>query len=446
MVDLLIENGIVVTLDDRNTVLTDGAIAVEGNRIVAVGATSEVSRDHKADRVIDARGSAVLPGIVNVHTHIAAPVFRAYIEDKAGALYNIAFPVEELLSADDIYVLSLLGSLEVIRFGSTCINDIYHHALATAKAVEEVGLRAVLANKVFDIKLSEIGQGIYRHVPEEGEKRMAANVHLIEDWHGRANGRITCRIGTHAADTCTPALLKRGRELADEYEVGLHIHTAQSEVEVAHIRETFGKPGSVEFLYDLGFLGPDVIAVHCTYVTEEGIRLMAKTGTTYALCPSRFLRRGGSRPFKPLLEMLNAGVTTGLGTDWIRMDPWERMRSAISIGGLSLTPHDVLRMATLGSARVLGLDDEIGSLEVGKKADVILINMRQPHLVPVYKDGLVTELVNHVNGNDVETVIIDGQVIMEGNEFETVDEQAILQEAQRVCDSVREQAASRLGL
>jgi len=144
--------------------------------------------------------------------------------------------------------------------------------------------------------------------------------------------------------------------------------------------------------------------------------------------------------------MLNAGVTTGLGTDWIRMDPWERMRSAISIGGLSLTPHDVLRMATLGSARVLGLDDEIGSLEVGKKADVILINMRQPHLVPVYKDGLVTELVNHVNGNDVETVIIDGQVIMEGNEFETVDEQAILQEAQRVCDSVREQAASRLGL
>ena len=452
MVDLLIENGMIVTLDGHDRVLMEGAIAVEGNRIIAVGQTSDLRRQYEADRVINARGKAVLPGIVNVHTHIAAGIFRGYYEDKPGALYNIAFPVEELISSDDIYVLSLLGSLEVIRFGSTCIDDIYHHMAATARAVEEVGLRGVLAHKVFDIKLSEIRTGVYRHVPEEGEERMAANIQLIEDWHGKANGRITCRIGMHTTDTCTPDLLRRGRELADEYGVGLHIHTAESDVEVAYIKETFGKPGSIEFLYDLGFfLGPDVIVVHCTRITEEGVRLLAETRTNYAMCPTSYPCSG---VFPPLLKMLDAGITTGIGTDWIRMDPWEAMRATISAvrlkengqrGGRP-SVHDVLRMATMGSAQALGLEDEIGSLEVGKKADIIFINMQQPHLVPVYEDSLITELVYHVNGNDVDTVIIDGEVIMENNEFKKVDEQAILQEAQRVCDRVRREAASRLGL
>ena len=451
MADLLIENGMIVTLDGDDRVLMDGAIAVEGNRIAAIGKTPDLRRRYKAERVIGAGGKAVLPGMVNVHTHIAAGIFRGYYEDKPNALYDIALPTEEFLSADDIYVLSLLGGLEVIRFGCTCINDIFHYMATTARAVEKVGLRAVLAHKAFDIKLSEIRTGVYRHVPEEGEERMSANIQLIEDWHGKANGRITCRIGTSGASSCTPDYLRRARALADEYGVGLHIHAAESDREVAHIKETFGKPGSIEFLHDLDFLGPDVIVVHCTRITEEGVRLLAETRTNYAMCPTSYPCSG---VFPPLLKMLDAGITTGIGTDWIRMDPWEAMRATISAvrlkengqrGGRP-SVHDVLRMATMGSAQALGLEDEIGSLEVGKKADIIFINMQQPHLVPVYEDSLITELVYHVNGNDVDTVIIDGEVIMENNEFKKVDERAILQEAQRVCDRVRREAASHLDL
>jgi 5-methylthioadenosine/S-adenosylhomocysteine deaminase len=183
--------------------------------------------------------------------------------------------------------------------------------------------------------------------------------------------------------------------------------------------------------------------VHCTYVTDQGIKLMAETGTNYAICPSRFIHR---RPPRPLLAMLEAGVTTGIGTDWIRMDPWERMRWAINLGAGHLAAGDVLRMATMGSARALGLEGEIGSLEVGKKADIILIDMQQPHLVPVYEDSLVTELVHHVNGNDVDTAIVDGQVIMEGKEFKTVHQQVILEQAQNVCIAARGRAAVELDL
>jgi 5-methylthioadenosine/S-adenosylhomocysteine deaminase len=241
-------------------------------------------------------------------------------------------------------------------------------------------------------------------------------------------------------------LLKRGRRLADEYGVGIHIHTAQSRTEVNHIRKTLGRSGSLEYLNDLGFLGDDVIAVHCTYVTDEGIRLMAETDTKYAICPSRFLRPGRSRPTKPLLEMLEAGVITGLGTDWIRMDPWERMRAALRITGEALGPTEVLRLATTGSARALGMEQEVGSLEVGKKADIILVDMQRPHLVPTYEDSLITELVHHVSGQDVETVIVDGQIILDRGAFQTVDEDAVLKEAQRTCDVVRRLASEKLGL
>ena len=449
--DLLIRNGIVVTLAFDNEVIPDGAIAIKDGLIVGVGTSSVLSKEYVAERTLEARGQVIMPGLVNSHTHIAAPVFRAYIEDRTDALYNIAFPVEELLSPSDIYTLSLLGCLEVIRFGATCINDIFHHSEQTAKAVGEVGLRAVLAHKVADIKLSEIGSGGYRRVPDEGEERLNANVQLIENWHGKKNGRITCRIGTHATDTCTPELLVRGRGLANDYGVGMHIHVAQSESELARVEEIYGSDDCVAFLESLGVLGPDVITVHCTYITENGVQLLRKRQAKYAMCPTRALRRGG---MLPITKMRDAGVNSGIGTDWIRMDPWEAMRSAVAMVEIirresptqELAAEDALRLSTIDGARVLGMENEIGSLEIGKKADITLINTQKPHLVPMYQEDIFKGLVYHVNGNDVDTVIVDGQIVLDAGVICTVDEQSVLEEATRVCSTIRERAAKELGL
>ena len=449
--DLLITNGTVVTLDSVNGVIEDGAVVIRDGQIIEVSASKALSKCYHTQRTIDARGKVVMPGLVNAHTHIAAPVFRSYIEDKTDALYNIAFPVEELLSPTDIYTLSLLGCVEVLRFGATCINDIFHHSEQTARAVDEVGLRAVLSHKVADIKLSEIRSGNYRHVRNEGEKRLEANVRLIEGWHGTGNGRITCRVGTHATDTCTPELLIQGRQIANDYGVGMHIHVAQSESELAQVKEIFGNKDCVAYLESLDILGPDVITVHCTYVTDNGINLLAKRRSKYVMCPTRALRSGG---LLPITRMRQAGVTSGIGTDWIRMDPWEAMRSTVAmveiirqkLPGPGLTATDVLRLATIEGAQVLGMGGQIGSLEVGKRADIVLVDMQQAHLVPMYLEDLFKGLVYHVNGNDIDTVIVDGQVIMDNGVITSVDEKSVLEEATKVCRAVRKRASKELGL
>ena len=449
--DLLIRNGTVVTLGINNDVIADGAIAIRNGLIIGIGTSSALGKEYVAQRTIEARGQVIMPGLVNSHTHIAAPVFRGYIEDREDALYNIAFPVEELLSPSDIYTLSLLGCLEVLRFGTTCINDIFHHSEKAAQAANEVGLRAVVAHKVADIKLSEIGSGVYRHVPDEGEERMNANLQLIENWHGKSNGRITCRIGTHATDTCTPELLSHGRDLANDYGVGMHIHVAQSESELARVEEIYGDNDCVALLESLGVLGPDVITVHCTHITDNGVRLLAERDAKYVMCPTRALRRGG---MLPIAKMRDAGVTSGIGTDWIRMDPWEAMRATVAMVEIirresrtaGLSAIDVLRLATIDGARVLGMEEEIGSLEVGKKADITLINTEQPHLVPMYQQDLFKGLAYHVNGSDVDTVIVDGEIVLDAGVVCTVDEESILQEASMVCSKIRAQASKELGL
>ena len=215
--------------------------------------------------------------------------------------------------------------------------------------------------------------------------------------------------------------------------------------------ESYGDNDCVALLESLGVLGPDVITVHCTYITDNGVRLLAKRQVKYAMCPTRALRRGG---LLPITKMRDAGVTSGIGTDWIRMDPWEAMRSTVAMVEIirreSLTPGlaaiDVLRLATIDGARVLGMENEIGSLETGKKADIALINTQKPHLVPMYKEDLYKGLVYHVNGSDVDTVIVDGQILLDAGVMCTVDEKGVLEESARVCSAIRERASKELGL
>jgi len=427
--DLLITDADVFTLNREFTVHRGGSVGIRDDRVAGVWPAHDVP-PVAAQRTIDAGGHALLPGFVNAHTHVAGCVFRSVLDEGVGGqgLYRVGFPMEQRLTRDDIACLGRLGVLEVLLAGCTTINDIYYAPEVLADTVDAAGLRAVLANKIFDADLPAIGSGVYRRDVPAGRRRLEENATLIERWHGAAGGRITCRVGTHATDTCSTELLLDAHRLSRARGVGLHIHVAQSAREVAHIGQTHGT-SPVRYLERLGFLGPDVIAVHCTFVEPDDIGVLARTGIRYVHCPTMYPRRG---VFPPLMAIRGAGVVTGFGTDWVRMDPWVGMRQAINAVRLLardpdlLTAREALVLSTIEAARVLGLDHEIGSIEPGKKADLILVDLRRPNLQPFY--GTAAGLVYNVHGSDVATVIIDGRIVVEDGRCLTLDTAAVLNE------------------
>lgn len=432
--DHVIFNATVIPILAEGQVIARGFVAIRGNTIAAVGEMHEAEPWLRTARQLtDASWAAVLPGLVNVHTHLAAGIFRGLLDEGTGGrgLYDIAFPMEGNLGSDDIYWLGLLGCIEVLKAGCTTANDIYYHALRLADAVDQVGLRAILAEKIFDADLARIGQGDYTRDRSRGTDKLAANVKLVEERHGSAEGRIQCRIGTHATDTCSTDLLRDAQKEAKQLRVGLHIHVAQSPIEMAHIREMHSRT-PVEYLSDLGLLGSDTLAVHCSNNTDSDLDLMAQSNTAYACCPTMYPRRGR---FPRLLEFRNRHIRIGFGTDWIRMDPWEGMRNTMSaIRLLNQDPEllpaaELLDLQTMGSARALGMEQEIGSLEVGKKADLILIDLRAAHLQPYYET--LPGLFYSAYPSDVHTVIVDGRLVVKDRTVVTVDEATVLSEVQR---------------
>jgi 5-methylthioadenosine/S-adenosylhomocysteine deaminase len=433
-VDRVIHGATVVPSPGDGRILQPGFVAVRGSEIAAVGPSDEAGEwIAGAGEVTEAPWALVLPGLVNAHSHLAAPIFRGLLDEgvRGRGLYDIAFPMEQRLTADDIYWLGLLGCIEVLKAGCTTVNDIYYFAERLADAVELVGIRAVLAEKMFDADLPRVGGGDYSRDAERRNRKLAANVALAERRAGTANGRISVRMGTHATDTCSETFLREAGAEAGRLGIGLHIHTAQSPMEVEHIRETHGCT-PVEYLEKLGLLGPTTLAVHCSLNTDGDIDRMARAGCAYAFCPTIYARRGR---FPRLLAFLQRGVTTGFGTDWIRMDPWEGMRNAsmamrlASADPEALPAAQALDLQTMGSARALGMAEQIGSLQPGKKADLIMVNLQRAHVQPYY--GTLAGLFYTAYPSDVDTVMVDGRTVVEGGRITTVDEATVLDEVQR---------------
>jgi 5-methylthioadenosine/S-adenosylhomocysteine deaminase len=432
--ELLIENGLVVPMDGKNRVLKNTSVVVSGDKIAAIGDPKELSRKFPKARRLDASTQAVLPGIVNVHTHVSPTVMlRGLTEDRTDGFYGLAMPMEKHITPEDVYLTSRLCCAEMIELGSTCISEIWHYMEQTAKAVEETGLRGVLAHKVKEVDLAKIQFDEYEYDKAEGKERLETNIELIKKWHGKAGGRITCRIGTHAADTLTPELFQECKSVSQNLNVGIHIHVAQSKEEVQHMQKTYGK-GSVEFLHDIDFLDENVLAAHLVYISDREIDILAETGTYMAHCPAIMAKRAR---FSPMGKIYARGVNVALGNDWVNMDPWDNMRMAIAgarlttLSVMTIDAYRALEMATIKAAKALHLDKEIGSLEVGKKADIILLDLDVPHLSPLneHYDPIAT-LVYNASGRDTNSVLIDGKFVMQDRKIETVDVQAALREAE----------------
>jgi len=412
-------------MDDRG-VIKEGLIAIKNGKISYAGREAKAP-PIQAEKTINGRGKVATSGLINCHTHLAMTLFRGIAEDKPLEkwLKETIWPLEAKLKPRDVYDGALLGCLEMIKSGTTTFADMYFHEDQVAKAVEKAGLRAVLAQGVLELDHKKLG-----------EKLLKASVNFAKNFNGFADGRVTVQLGPHTLYTCSPPLLKKVRQKATELNVGIHIHLAESEETVNLTKQKQGLT-EVEFLEEMGFLGSDVLAAHCIHLTEKEMKLLARHNVKVSYNPVVNMKLAqGTAKIKNLLDL---GVAVGIGTDGPasnnNLDMFQSMKVAALLqkqyykDPTVLPAQTVLKMATIDGAKALGLEKTVGSLEVGKKADVILIDFKKPHLTPIH--DFYANIVYSASGSDVDTVIVDGKLLMENRDVKTLDEEEVMLKAQK---------------
>ncbi|MDA8096681.1 MAG: amidohydrolase [Clostridia bacterium] len=410
---------------DGSPLVRGGEIAIEGNRITVVGGTGSVTDDFKPEIVIDGQGLLASPGLINCHTHAAMTLFRGYADDLPLMkwLNNKIWPIENKLTEEDIYWATMLACLEMIKSGTTAFADMYFHMDQVARAVSETGMRASLCRGL-------IG------VAPNADEALEWSFGFAREFHESAEGRITVMLGPHAPYTCPPDYLRLVKDAAVELGVGVHIHLAETRSEVTQTAEGQGCT-PVQLVERTGLFEVPVLAAHCVHLTDEDIAVLARYRVRVAHNPQSNMKLGSG--VAPVVKLLEAGVMVGLGTDGAAsnndLDMVEEMRSAsflqkVTYEDPTVLPSDqALAMATLYGATALGLQDEVGTLEVGKKADIVLWDLQKPHLCPLH--DVSAHLVYSARGSDARTVIVDGKVLMRDYEVLSLDEEAVMAEAER---------------
>jgi 5-methylthioadenosine/S-adenosylhomocysteine deaminase len=422
MARLRIENALLLTRADAPVVL-DGVLEAVDGTITYAGAAAASPSPQRGTEIIDAGCCLLLPGLVNAHTHLAMTLFRGYADDMRLQpwLEEKIWPVEAKLQEEDVYWGSLLGVVEMLRAGITCFNDMYHFFEAGTRAALDGGIRAVPSG----VLLGFVGD------PLDNLKRA---VQFTVDLRASGQTRVTPMLGPHAPYTCSPELLQKVAEQAREHDLGIHIHLSETQHEVDESLAQHGKT-PVQHLADLGVLDCRVAAAHCVHLSDEDIAILAEKRVGCVHCPGSNLKLGSG--LAPVPAMLAAGVTVALGTDGAasnnNLDLLEEARlAALLPKGFSGDPTVVpapaaLDMATRQGAIALGLDDRIGTLEVGKRADCVLLDLAGAHNQPLF--DVVSQVIYAARADDVRTVVVDGEVVLRDRQFTRLDEAKIIAEA-----------------
>jgi 5-methylthioadenosine/S-adenosylhomocysteine deaminase len=441
----LIEHGYVIPVSSRE-VIDDGAVAFDGARIVYVGRAEKFDRRKRsASKVINARGKAILPGLVNTHTHLVGAYMKALTEDVPGkgdtaGLYKFGFPVVTSLQPDDFYCGCMTHALEMLMTGTTTISNTWMHEKLTAPAMRDLGIRAVLSEWIVGTDLNKLSAKAMERpwLPDKVEEGMEGAIELFETWHGKEEGRITTRISPAGPGYLSAAGIEKTRDLAKQQGVGINIHIAEVPGETEFVMKQYGKR-PIELGRDLGVLTPQTIAFHCVFLSDSDIDIMAETRTKLSHTAFHTPKRGY---FPPMQKVYAKGIDVSLGSDWCSNDLWKFMRAAIEIPRVQtgnvgvLSGYEALRIATLGGARALGMENDIGTLEVGKKADVIVLDVTNPWCRPIRTENLITNVVFNSNGSDVTDVFVDGRHVVDNRRVTTVDVPAILSETQARAERV----------
>jgi 5-methylthioadenosine/S-adenosylhomocysteine deaminase len=389
----------------------------------------------------------ITPGFVNVHTHAILTMARGMAEDMGFApAYTPGVPKGSDVRPAEARALARLGALEALLFGSTLVNDTYVHADETIEPMAEIGGRVFTCGRIHDVDFTRVADGHWEHHPKIGEASLSEALRLAERWQGKADGRIGVQLSPHAPDTCSDALLGRVAEASRALGLRVNTHLAQSRVEVERVRARSGRHPA-ELLEACGLLDDRLIAAHCVFLDDDQIDRVGRAGITVAHVP-KGNATGGMMARTPRLRA--AGARIALGTDNMHADMIEVMRWALAIARLQLgrvtddwQPHHALAMATAVGARAMGLEDQIGSIETGKKADLVVIDFRRPHLTP--QTSALGNLVHVAQGRDVEMVIVDGRIVVEGGRATLVDEDEIRRQAAAAARALWERARSGSG-
>ncbi len=424
----IFKHAIIYTVDMADTIIPDGALVVQGDRIAAVGPNDQVSAEFPRAHVIDARDRVLLPGLINTHTHLSMTMLRSIADDiEAVKWLPVIWAVEKHLSDETVRAGAMLGIAEMIASGTTTFNDHYFRMAQVAEAVAESGIRADLAQAILENRNKR-----------KGRRELEAGEEFAREWSGKADGRIRTRLGPHALYTCSTELVAASREAADRIGVGMHMHVAESALEMKLVGKKALGPTSVQHLEALGILGPDFVIAHGLTIDETDMRILCERSVGIAHCPQAYGKVGGY-PWPAVDTWLQAGIHVGVGTDGVasnnNLDLFDEMRFATMVrklqarDGTVLPARQMIRMATIEGAHVLGLSDQIGSLEVGKKADLIMVDFRKPHLRPLH--NVPGHLVYSATGADVEAVMVDGSFLYNHRQFQTLDVEAVMTTADR---------------
>lgn len=408
----LIKNAVLLDMvgDKPNAHKTD--ILLEDNKISKI---EEKIEEDDCD-IIDAKEMVVMPGFINTHTHLAMSIFRGYKDDQKlmDWLENAIFPVEDQLRPDDIYWNSFLSCIELIKTGTTTFNDMYFRMDKTIEAVEQSGLRGVIAWSITDTSI----------------KDKITRTREYHEKYNYENSKIKIYVSPHAPYSCSPETMELCVDLAKELDTGLHIHLSETLQEEKIIKERYGKTGT-EYLNDMHVFDVPVVLAHGIYISDSDLEILKniKGGISHNPISNCKLSSG----ICDVIKLRKNNINVGIGTDGIgsttTLDMFEEMKTAAYLQKIntmeptSINAYEILKMATIEGARVLGLDDEIGTIEVGKKADLIFINTNKTHLYP--ENDLCSNLVYSANGADVDTVIIDGKVIMKNRKLLHINEKHV---------------------
>jgi 5-methylthioadenosine/S-adenosylhomocysteine deaminase len=433
-IDLIITGGKALLLDSENTCLDRASVAIKAGDIIAVGHTENIAKQYHAKNNIIAKDSLIMPGFVNCHTHAAMTCFRGIADDLElmDWLNNYIFPAEARnVNKELAYWGSLLAAAEMIKSGTTTFCDMYIFEDETARAAKDAGLRCLIGEVLFDFPSPNF------KTPEEG---LAYTRMLIEKWAD--DPLINIIVEPHALYTCSPALLIEAKKLADNYHVPLGFHLLENAAEKKQLEEIFGK-SAVSFLKDIGYLNERMLAFHCVCLSEEDRKLFADHGCKAGHNPASNMKLASG--VAPVPDMLKAGITVGLGTDGCasnnNLDMIKEMSTAAKLHKVTMLDptvmdaHTVVRMATIEGAKALGMEKITGSLEIGKKADIIIIGLNEPHLTPLYNE--YSHLVYAMSGADVDTVLINGKIVMENRKLLTINEEEVMQKVREIAVKVK---------
>ena len=418
----LILSGTVVTMDNQQSIIDDGAVAVTGNMISAVGKAAEVRSHFLAAESLAIPSGLIMPGLVNVHTHAAMSCMRGLADDLPLMtwLTEHIFPVEGSLTGEMVYHASQLSMAEMIKSGTTSFCDMYLFADDVARACADCGMRGWIGEVLYDFPSPNYGE------LANGFVYVEEMIHRYRD-----HPLVSVTVDPHAAYTCSPELLGSLKEMAVQHDLLYVIHLSENNDEVAQVAERYGR-SPVEHLESLGLLDEKVVADHCVVLTEQEITLLAERGVKVAHCPESNMKLASG--IAPVPDLLRAGINVGLGTDgsasnndvdlFGEMDTAAKLHKVSSLDPTVMTAAETVHMATMGGAKVLGAAESIGSIEPGKKADIIMLDMNQPHLTPLYH--VPSHLAYAVRGSDVVHSVINGRLVMRDRKLLTMDEGEIM--------------------